>query len=113
MLLIQCILFLLLRCLLIFQLPPEALADHVLKAPGLPEWFEGAAEVGNPDALLLALKTHDKVSVDSEVFSRLLPNPFSPNKLFSVDHLSSLANCLKVPSSFLCVYLSCLMPTYF
>lgn len=100
MLFIQCILSPLLICCRNLQFPSEALADHVLKAPGLREWFDGATEVGNPDALLLALKMHKKVSVDSEVFSKLLPNPFSPNKLFAIDHLSSLANCLKVLYSY-------------
>lgn len=85
-------------------MPPEALENHVLKAPGVHEWFEGATEVGNPDALLLALKIHEKISVDSAVFRKLLPNPFSPNKLFAVDHLSSLANCLKVMFQLVCLF---------
>ncbi|KAL3515450.1 hypothetical protein ACH5RR_022352 [Cinchona calisaya] len=38
------------------ELPVKALLDQVLEAPGLQEWFEGAIETGNPDALLLALK---------------------------------------------------------
>ncbi|KAM5548469.1 rDNA transcriptional regulator pol5 [Rosa sericea] len=80
---------------LIEKLPQEALLTHVLEAPGLHEWFEGAIEIGNPDALLLALKIGEKVSVDSARFGKLLPDPFVPNKLFSADHLSSLANSLK------------------
>ncbi|KAL5540329.1 hypothetical protein UlMin_042891 [Ulmus minor] len=80
---------------LIEKLPQEALLNHVLEAPGLKEWFAGAAEAGNPDALLLALKIHDKVSVDNAVFGNLLPSPFCPNKFFAADHLSSLATCLK------------------
>ncbi|KAL6218385.1 hypothetical protein ACLB2K_011599 [Fragaria x ananassa] len=80
---------------LIEKLPPEALLIHVLEAPGLHEWFEGAIEIGNPDALLLALKIGEKVSVDSARFGKLLPDPFVPNKLFSAEHLSSLANSLK------------------
>ncbi|XP_043711070.1 rDNA transcriptional regulator pol5-like [Telopea speciosissima] len=80
---------------LIEQLPAEALLSHVLEAPGLNEWFEGAAEVGNPDALLLALKLREKVSVDNKQFYKLLPFPFSANKLFTTDHLSSLTICFK------------------
>lgn len=83
-------------CISYLQLPTEALLNHVLEAPGLHEWFEGATESGNPDALLLALKIGEKNSVDSARLGNLLPDPFSPNKLFSADHLSSLANCLKV-----------------
>lgn len=83
-------------CIPCLQLPPEALLIHVLEAPGLHEWFEGAIEIGNPDALLLALKIGEKVSVDSARFGKLLPDPFVPNKLFSAEHLSSLANSLKV-----------------
>ncbi|KAM1233098.1 hypothetical protein EV1_002755 [Malus domestica] len=80
---------------LIEKLHLEALLNHMLEAPGLNEWFEGAIQVGNPDALLLALKIREKTLVESSSFGNLLPVPFSPNKLFSADHLSSLANCLK------------------
>lgn len=78
------------------QLLTEALLNSVLEAPGLAEWFAGATEVGNPDALLLALRIREKISVDSAVFGKLLPNPFCPEKLFAADHLSSLATSLKV-----------------
>lgn len=81
---------------LLLQLPPEAVLNHVLEASGLSEWFAGATEVGNPDALLLALKIREKISADNAVFGKLLPYPFCPNKVFSADHLSLLANCLKV-----------------
>lgn len=79
-----------------FQLPLEALLNHVMEAPGLHEWFETATEVGNPDALLLALKVQEKIPNDSSTFGKLLPVPFSSSQLFSSDHLSSLSNCLKV-----------------
>lgn len=78
------------------QLPVAALVGHVLEAPGMQEWFESAADVGNPDALLLALKMREKMSTDNKTLSKLLPCPFSPNKLFTVDHLSSLISCFKV-----------------
>lgn len=79
--------------------------NHVVEAPGLREWFEAATEVGNPDALLLALKVREKISIDSSTFGKLLPNSFSSSQLFSADHLSSLSNCLKVAyiHSYLCV----------
>ncbi|CBI35443.3 unnamed protein product, partial [Vitis vinifera] len=80
---------------LVEKLPTEALLSHVLEAPGMNDWFEGATEVGNPDALLLALKIREKNSLDSKIFDKLLPNPFSPSKLFATSHLSSLVNCLK------------------
>lgn len=70
--------------------------NHVLEAPGIREWFEAATEVGNPDALLLALKLREKVSADCSILAKLLPNPFNPSGFFSVDHLSSLVNCFKV-----------------
>lgn len=80
----------------LFQLPIDALVGHVLEAPGMQKWFDSAAVDGNPDALLLALKMREKISMDSENCSKLLPSPFSPNKLFTVDHLSSLVSCFKV-----------------
>ncbi|KAJ0047078.1 hypothetical protein Pint_04012 [Pistacia integerrima] len=80
---------------LIERLPTDALLSHVLQAPGLHEWFEGANEVGNPDALLLALRIQEKIYVNSKIFGKLLPTPFSSSKLFAADHLSSLVNCLK------------------
>lgn len=43
------------------KLPVEASLKHILEAPGLKEWFEGATEVGNPDVLLLALTIHEKL----------------------------------------------------
>lgn len=43
----------------------------------------------------LLLKFVKKISVDNKAFDKLLPYPYSSSKLFSVDHLSSLANCLK------------------
>ncbi|GMH14296.1 hypothetical protein Nepgr_016137 [Nepenthes gracilis] len=80
---------------LIEMLPNDAVVNHVLEAPGLKEWFEGANDAGNPDALLLALKMRQKITVDSMMFSKLLPYPFCTSKLFTVNHLSSLTNCLK------------------
>lgn len=80
---------------LVEKLPTETLTNHVLEAPELHEWFKGATEIGNPDALLLALKLREKVFVDSSVFSKILPHPFSPDKLFAANHVSSLVNCLK------------------
>ncbi|KAE8687709.1 transcription factor GTE7-like [Hibiscus syriacus] len=76
------------------KLPAEALLGHILEASGVPQWFEEAVDVGNPDALLLALKINEKTPIDSK-FSKLLPHPFSPSKLFSADYLSSITNCLK------------------
>ncbi|KAI4299194.1 hypothetical protein L6164_032675 [Bauhinia variegata] len=80
---------------LVEQLPVGALLNHVIEAPGITEWFEAAIEVGNPDALLLALKAREKISTDSSVFGKLLPIPFSSRELFTAGHLSSLTNCLK------------------
>ncbi|CAL5377606.1 unnamed protein product [Camellia sinensis] len=80
---------------LIEKLPVKALLNQVVEAPGLQEWFKGAIEVGNPDALLLALRVRERISVDSKVFGKLLPDPYSPSGLFSADHLSSISNCLK------------------
>ncbi|XP_074344144.1 rDNA transcriptional regulator pol5 [Apium graveolens] len=79
----------------LLQLPIEAVLEHIIEAPGLREWFEKAPEVGNPDALLLALKMRVKISIDNEVFGKLLPNPYSSSKLFSTSHLLTIANCLK------------------
>lgn len=84
---------------MVLQLPNEAVINHVLEAPGLREWFEGALDAGNPDALLLALKLQEKISTDRDIFGKLLPHPFSPRGLFSADHLSLIANCLKVSLS--------------
>ncbi|GMP38779.1 hypothetical protein CsSME_00009909 [Camellia sinensis var. sinensis] len=80
---------------LIEKLPVKALLNQVIEAPGLQEWFKGAIEVGNPDALLLALRVRERISVDRKVFGKLLPDPYSPSGLFSADHLSSISNCLK------------------
>ncbi|KAJ8753487.1 hypothetical protein K2173_022728 [Erythroxylum novogranatense] len=39
-------------------LPSEALVSHVLEAPQLRGWIEGAAAIGNSDTLLSALVSH-------------------------------------------------------
>ncbi|KAL4581071.1 hypothetical protein LXL04_017279 [Taraxacum kok-saghyz] len=80
---------------LIEKLPVEVVLKQVLEAPGLHEWFEGATEAGNPDALLLALKLREKISDDNKSFGKLLPVPYSSSTMFSSEHLSILSNCLK------------------
>ena len=74
----------------------EQILNHVVEAPGLSEWFHDAVDAGNPDALLLALKLREKVSVDSLKFGTVLPYPFSPGSFFSSEHLNLLKNCWKV-----------------
>lgn len=90
-----------LTLLTLLQLPIDTVLDQVLEAPGLQEWFDGAIEGGNPDALLLALKIREKISIDHKVFCKILPDQYSSSKLFAVDYLTSLANCLKVVSKFI------------
>ncbi|KAL9689369.1 hypothetical protein QQ045_009754 [Rhodiola kirilowii] len=80
---------------LVEKLPVQTVIDHVIEAEGLREWFDKAPEAGNPDALLLALKLRERISVDSEAFGKLLPYPFSSGALFSHSHLSTLVDCLK------------------
>uniref|UniRef100_A0A7N0TMV7 DNA polymerase V n=1 Tax=Kalanchoe fedtschenkoi TaxID=63787 RepID=A0A7N0TMV7_KALFE len=77
------------------KLPVQAVVDHVVEAERLREWFDGAPEAGNPDALLLALKLRERIDVDSQAFGRLLPHPFSSAALFSGSHLPALVHCLK------------------
>ncbi|WOL03832.1 hypothetical protein Cni_G12552 [Canna indica] len=77
------------------KLPSEALLTEVLKAPGIQEFFKRAAEVGDPDALYLALKMQERIQVDAEVFGKLLPHPFNAENFFNRDHLLYLANCFK------------------
>lgn len=85
------------NCLtVVVQLPSEAVISHVVGAPGIQQWFAGAAESGNPDALLLALKIRERISGDNPVYGKLLPNPFSASKFFTSEHLSYLSNCFKV-----------------
>ncbi|RZC57897.1 hypothetical protein C5167_005198 [Papaver somniferum] len=77
------------------KLPVVALSSHVVEAPGMMEWFKHAMEVGNPEALLLALKLREKISSDSDIFGGLLPKPFGPDKMFTAEHLNSLVPCFK------------------
>ncbi|KAL9251920.1 rDNA transcriptional regulator pol5-like protein [Drosera capensis] len=81
--------------ILIEKLPADVVVNHVLEAPGLKDWFEGANDAGNPDALLLALKMCEKMPTDSKVFGKLLPYPYCPGKFFTSSHLSSIINCFK------------------
>ncbi|CAL9079455.1 unnamed protein product [Musa textilis] len=80
------------------KLPLQALPTEVLKASGVHDWFKRAAEVGDPDALYLALKLQEKIQVDDEVFGKLLPHPFTSENFFGRDHLLYLAECFKESS---------------
>ncbi|XP_077234059.1 DNA polymerase V family [Tasmannia lanceolata] len=80
---------------LVEKLPFEGLLGQVLGAQGIHEWFQSATQIGNPDALFLALKIREKISIDHGSLCKLLPHPFSPNNLFTADHLSSLIPCFK------------------
>ncbi|CAI0425340.1 unnamed protein product [Linum tenue] len=77
----------------------DHLLNHILEAPGLSDWFNDAVDAGNPDALLLALRVREKVSVDSLKFGKILPHPFSPARFFSSDHLTLLTQCWKNSTS--------------
>ncbi|XP_047326218.1 uncharacterized protein LOC124929879 [Impatiens glandulifera] len=37
----------------------------------------------------------EKISVESNVFGKLLPHPYIAGSFFTVEHLSSISNCLK------------------
>jgi DNA polymerase phi len=80
----------------ILQLPEDAVLTEVLEAPGLKDWFERAAQVGDPDALHLALKLQERINTENDVFRNLLPCPFSADKFFTRDHLLFLSPCFKV-----------------
>lgn len=80
----------------LLQLPDEAILSEVLEAPGVQDWFSKAAEVGDPDALFLALKMQERTIVQKEIFGKLLPYPFSSDNFFAEQHLKSIAACFKV-----------------
>lgn len=80
----------------LLQLPDEAILTEVLEAPGVQDWFNRAADVGDPDALFLALKLQERTSVQKELFGKLLPYPFSSDNFFAEHHLKSIAACFKV-----------------
>ncbi|XP_062218145.1 uncharacterized protein LOC133918324 [Phragmites australis] len=80
---------------LVRKLPDEAIISEVLKAPGVQDWFNGAADVGDPDALFLALKLQERTNVQKEIFGRLLPYPFGPDNFLAKEHLQSIAACFK------------------
>jgi DNA polymerase phi len=84
--------------MLLLQLPEEAVLTEVLEAPGMKDWFEKAAQVGDPDALYLALKLQERLNTENDVFRNLLPCPFSADKFFARNHLLYLSPCFKVRS---------------
>lgn len=77
------------------KLPLEAVSNHVLEVPAVKECFQKAANIGDPDALFLALKLQERIPVDGEIFGKLLLCPFTPDKFFARDHLLYLAPCFK------------------
>jgi DNA polymerase phi len=60
------------------------------------DWFTGTAAAGDRDALFLALKLQERTKIQNEIFGNLLPYPFSPDTLFTKEHLQSIAACFKV-----------------
>ncbi|TVU33504.1 hypothetical protein EJB05_25327 [Eragrostis curvula] len=80
---------------LVRKLPDEAIISEVIEAPVVQDWFAGAADAGDPDALFLALKLQERTSVQKEIFGSLLPYPFSPDAFFAKEHLQSVAACFK------------------
>ncbi|MQL80121.1 hypothetical protein Taro_012548 [Colocasia esculenta] len=81
------------------RLPVGALSNQIIENDGMHEWFEKAHEVGDPDALLLALKLQERVSLDCSMFGKLLPHPFSTNAFFTREHLALLLPCFKLKYS--------------
>ncbi|KAM3296168.1 hypothetical protein ACQJBY_038484 [Aegilops geniculata] len=77
------------------KLPDEAILSEVLDTPCVQDWFNRAANVGDPDALFLALKFQERTNVQREIFGKLLPYPFSLDNFFTEEHLLSLAACFK------------------
>lgn len=77
------------------KLPDEAILSEVLESPVVQDWFNRAANVGDPDALFLALKLQERTNVQREIFGKLLPYPFSPGNFFTGEHLLSIAACFK------------------
>ncbi|EMS61721.1 DNA polymerase V [Triticum urartu] len=77
------------------KLPDEAIFSEVLDTPCVQDWFNRAANVGDPDALFLALKFQERTNVQREIFGKLLPYPFSLDNFFTEEHLLSLAACFK------------------
>lgn len=77
------------------KLPDQAVLSEAVKSPAVQDWFNKAAGVGDPDALFLALKFQERTNVQRNIFGKLLPYPFSPDKFFTEEHLLSVAACFK------------------
>uniref|UniRef100_A0A0E0CF55 DNA polymerase V n=1 Tax=Oryza meridionalis TaxID=40149 RepID=A0A0E0CF55_9ORYZ len=77
------------------KLPEEAIISEILEAPSVQDWFNRAADAGDPDALYLALKLQEKTNAQKEIFGKLLTYPFSPEGFFAEEHLLSIAACFK------------------
>ncbi|KAF8749914.1 hypothetical protein HU200_012516 [Digitaria exilis] len=80
---------------LVRKLPDEAVLSEVLESPGIQDWFNRADDIGDPDALFLALKLQERTNVQKEIFGKLLPYPFTPDNFFAEQHLKSIASCFK------------------
>ncbi|KAF2296524.1 hypothetical protein GH714_040526 [Hevea brasiliensis] len=90
---------------LVDKLPTDVLLNHILETPGLCEWFDRAIDVGYPDALLLALKIRDKISVDNmeSTFCRprvhtvwpVLVNILLPDDVLQAEGTVSASNSFK------------------
>lgn len=76
----------------------SVLLNSILEAPLLKDWLQKVPESGNPDALLLALKLHDKLPSEIRNLCKILSHVSNPSDLFTPEHMLRLVPALKETS---------------
>lgn len=76
----------------------NVLSTGILEAPLLKDWLKKVPESGNPDALLLALKLHDKLPLEMRNLCKMLSHACNPSDLFTPEHMLLLVPALKETS---------------
>lgn len=76
----------------------SVLLTSILEAPLLKDWLQKVPESGNPDALLLALKLHDKHPSEIRNLCKMLSHACNPSDLFTPENMLRLVPALKETS---------------
>lgn len=76
----------------------SVLLTGILEAPLLKDWLQKVPESGNPEALLLTLKLHDKLPSEMRNLCKMISHAFNPSDLFTPEHMLLLVPALKETS---------------
>jgi hypothetical protein len=73
----------------------SCLLIELIEAPLLKDWLQKVSESGNSDALLLALKLHEKILSEMRNICKMLSHACNLSDLFTPDHMLLFSSCIE------------------